>query len=145
MHTEGAKTMLALPMNARHIQALTDGQFFVDHAHDLLGSLHIEPYCRRCLALGFDPRVAVTVRADEAQFRCGHTSGWIKRSTPLELEPLLHALGWNLRCRRCLSMVTGDNARTDAAFTVACSCTVRTMGNPVAASTHRAPRVLEMA
>lgn len=124
--------MRVLSMTIPQIQALTDGQFFLEHGVQLLGPLTLEPYCRRCLALGLVPCVAITTGETQTTFRCAHTSGWVKRDEPLDMEPLLVALGWDIRCSQCQQPATANNAPTDALLAVECACALRTMANPLA-------------
>ena len=123
-----------LPMTAAHVQALNDGQFFLEHGLPLLRALAIEPYCRHCHALGLVPSIAVATQPHQFVFRCAHTSGWVKRHQVLELPPLLATLGWDLRCTKCQQLIQADNTRTDAHFLVTCPCSVRAMANPAAQS-----------
>ena len=120
-----------LPMTAQHVRALTDGQYFLGHLASLR-ALRLDPYCRICAALGLGD--AVDVRQEDTQyvFRCAHTSGWVKRHTPLEVQPLLATLKWNLRCSACHQPLETDNSPIDATLLVTCPCTVRSMANPLA-------------
>jgi len=122
-----------LEMKTHHLQSLTDGQFFLEHLH-ALRAVAIEPYCRHCLHLGLAPQVEISIAPDTFEFRCQHRSGWVKRDAFLELQPLLTALGWDLRCTKCLQLIEAANDRTDPVFLVSCPCAIRRMANPIAAS-----------
>lgn len=121
-----------LDMTATQVRALNDGQFFLAHGADVLAALAIEPFCRACLADGRDARIATVDKGDSHDFGCQHRRGNAKKGRPLDLAEFLHACDWNLWCTRCREAVVADNAKTDKAFTVTCSCTIRRLVNPLA-------------
>ena len=124
--------MTYVPLSATHVRALCDGRFFLEQGRDLLGAISLEPYCRQCVALELPAVPRIVVDDTVVKFACSHTAGMVKRHRRLDLEPLLQALNWGLRCPACLGPAQAANAPTDATFRVYCSCTFRSMANPLA-------------
>lgn len=117
-----------VPLSADCIRALVDGRHLVAELDGALRACQLEPVC-----LGCGGRVTGTLLADRFDFRCGHTSGYIRLDRgPLEVEQLLAACHWGIRCTKCLEPVVGDNGKGDPTFRVECSCTTREKANPLA-------------
>ena len=119
-----------LPMTAVHVRAMSDGDFFLEH-YDALRAIDVEPYCRHCAAAGLNGAIYTVARDGSLDFRCGHTGGWAKLGRHTEFTQLLDALGWGLRCSACREPVAAANSPTDPTFRVRCSCTTRTLSNPL--------------
>jgi hypothetical protein len=124
-----------LPLMAPAIRALVDGREFLRSLSTHLAAIRVVPYCRRCVATGGVGEVSVRMAPDHVEFRCAHTAGRVKMDKPLEVEPLLDALNWGLRCQDCGGPVQGDNGKADLRFQVQCDCTIREMANPLATRT----------
>ena len=120
-----------LPMQAVHIRAMCDGDFFLEH-YGTLQAIDVEPYCRHCAAAGLDGALRTVAREGSLDFRCAHTGGWATLGRGTDFTQLLDALGWGLRCTACREPVAAANSKTDTTFRVTCLCTTRTMANPVA-------------
>ena len=132
-YTGSDRGLHALTLRARHVQALCDGQFFLEHL-PILHEIAIEPRCDWC---GSD--ITVTETPARLEWRCQHRHGWVTRDEFLEVAPLLMALEWGLRCTRCYGPIAGENDPTDAVFVVSCRCTIRSMANPAAQGLSTAP------
>ncbi len=127
-------------MTAAQIRALNDGQYFLAHGPALLGQLSLEPYCRVCAAAGSDAHLSITLKADRAEFKCGHMAGYIRGDRKTEVPLILDACQWGIRCSACQTPATGDNGRHDPTFKVNCACTTREFPNPAySALDPRAP------
>lgn len=118
--------LYALTLKAQHVQALCDGQFFLEHL-PILHEISVEPRCHGC-----GSRITVTETPARFEWRCQHRQGWVARDRFLEVAPLLMALEWGLRCTRCHGPIDGENAPTDATFLVSCRCAIRSIPNPAA-------------
>jgi hypothetical protein len=129
-----------IPLTAAGIRCLVDGRAFIRAHASILPSLHLEPFCRVCVAHGGSGDVATTVHEDCVEFRCGHVAGKVRTDRPLDVEPLLDALSWGVRCTACKESAAGDNSKASARFTVECPCTTRELANPLAASLPLASR-----
>lgn len=112
------------------VRALCDGKYLLTHGASCLPTVLLEPYCRQCAAAGQSGAVAVTDSPDKWLFRCAHTRGHVLKGRPLEIEPLLQALNWSIRCTACGQDAAGNNSRTAQTFTVTCGCTTRELANP---------------
>lgn len=122
-----------LSLSGPVVRALTDGAYLLTEGWELLSGAALAPRCQRCRAQGFPAEIARgRWTSSRVEFSCAHTAGWVVCDRPLDLPPLLLALGWDLRCTRCGSLVEGENAPTDANFVVVCPCTLRRMANPLA-------------
>ena len=128
-----------LTMTAAQIRCLCDAGYFLAHGRELLPPLALEAYCRVCSQLGLVATVALE-RTPEGptRLRCGHRSELYASARESDLAPFLADHGLDIRCARCHAPATGDNAKTDAAFTVVCPCTTRLLGNPLARQTPSA-------
>ncbi len=115
-----------VPLRGRHLKWLNDGQSFLAHLTDL-ATVSIRAECVRCVAHDVADPVAATPRPDRGvvHVRCGCRAGEVQTDRPLDLQPLLLALGWRLVCTRCGDEVRGDNDHTATTFTVTCPCTRR--------------------
>ena len=107
------------PLSAAHVRMLDDGRFFLAHRASLRQDARIEPRCRQC---GTIPTVTPLVGQEAVEVRCDCRAGRVKTDRPLEVQPLLMALGWDLVCADCQAPVTGDNAPSASVFTVTCPC-----------------------
>lgn len=119
-----------IPMQSAQVRALIDGDYFLTHGASALPAMLLEPYCLRCAAAGSVGTVTLSMGLDKVTFRCAHISGHVLTRRGTEVEPLLHALGWGLRCTACHEAACGDNAKSAATFTVTCACTTRELANP---------------
>ena len=127
-------------MSSADIKALCVGGTFLTSL-DRLRLLDIEPYCLVCASVGRGGDLQTFVGPIRTEFFCAHAHGSASHQAPTDVEPLLLALGWGLRCMRCKERVEGDNAKTDHAFTVSCPCTRRELVNPLAVALAPTPTI----
>lgn len=126
-----------IPLSADGIRALVDGDYFLVSGIGVLSALQLEPYCRVCAGHGHAGTVVLSQHEpNQIQFRCAHTCGHVLTNRRTEVEALLDALQWGIRCSACHEEARGDNARTAATFTVTCGCTTRELANPVPPVVH---------
>jgi hypothetical protein len=116
-----------IPLPAGASWALVDGPTFAIEIDGLLRAAQVGPYCLTC-----NSPISTVTFPDRVDWRCAHRAGWISRSKPSEVEPLLQQLGWGLRCTVCAGPVAGDNSKAATTFAVTCGCTTREMRNPLA-------------
>ena len=124
-----------LAMTAAHIRALggdDDATYLLKHGAELLPQIRLELVCLTCLVRGLAARVELTPREGHTDFRCGHTSGYVRTDRGVvNFSKLLDELRWNLRCQACASLAVADNSKADATFQVSCACTTRELANPM--------------
>lgn len=119
-----------LPMAARHIQAMCDGAYFVEHPN-LLREIHVELVCKHCAAAGTYSALRFISHDDRLEFRCAHQGGHLLRHRDIDQERLCAEAGWTYTCTDCQTPVTGDNDQTAPYFTVTCHCRTRSCPNPL--------------
>lgn len=110
------------------VLAFVDGRVFLRDL-DRVAGLGVHPRCTRC---GAEPTAAVCADRAAVRVACACRAGEVATVRPLELEPLLLALGWRLECPRCDGALQGNNDPHDPVFHVACSCTDRIYARAVA-------------
>jgi hypothetical protein len=122
-----------LPMRAVHVQILggdDNATYLLRHGAALLPTVQLELVCRACLGFGLDPAVALAPVEGRTNFRCSHTSGYVRADRDVNFSRLLDELQWTIRCPLCRTAAVGDNAKTDETFTVTCACTRRELARP---------------
>lgn len=118
-----------MPLTSYTVTWFTDGRQLLLHANDL-SKVSAKLVCNICEAQGGIAHVLVVAESTrESVFvACPHrpAGGVVKLDQPLEVGPLLLALGWNLHCPACGQPLRGDNDPTTASkYTVTCCCTSR--------------------
>jgi hypothetical protein len=120
-----------IPMSARHVRGLCDGNYFALHP-SILQDIRLELVCLHCLAARLLGEIQTTPQPDRLDFRCMHAHGYIRTDRRADFSALLHTLGWALRCPTCGAEATGHNDPTAPYFEVTCLCTIRRLANPMA-------------
>lgn len=117
-----------LPMTLPMIELFLDGRELLRHAGSLR-QLRAKLICQQCERGGQPYVVEVLDRPVEGTVfvACPHRpqGGTVQMGGPLQIQPLLLALGWNLACTACGQPLRGDNDPGSVAFTVTCPCTKR--------------------
>ena len=110
-----------LPVGA--VRWFIDGVSMLHHLNDLR-SVRVKVVCVGC---GSDAHAAQRDIQGDMFVACGHrpSGGRVTLGKDLEVEPLLLALGWGLRCTDCEAPVAGGNDPRSTVFTVTCPCTKR--------------------
>ncbi len=121
-----------IPMHARHIRGMCDGQFWATHPTILTDAL-LELVCDKCLSTGMSGAITTTLKEGKLEFRCLHAHGYIKTDRRSDFSALLHTLGWSLCCSACGEEAAGDNEADAPTLDVSCACTIRRLTNPIAA------------
>ena len=123
------------PLSLAMVQLFNDGRMFLQ-ALDVLQRLRVAVVCRTCESSGGPCEVTAIYKPDEnvVFVACAHRpqGGRVKMDKPLSLDPLLLALGWDLRCTACQHMLSGNNEPTATTLVVSCPCTKREYRYPVA-------------
>jgi hypothetical protein len=120
-----------IPMHARHVRGMCDGQYFATHP-TIFEDIQLELLCHHCLSAQLLGAIQTTPHADRLEFRCAHTHGYIRTDRRADFSALLHTLGWTLRCPACGGQATGENDPHAPTLDVTCACTIRRLANPVA-------------
>ena len=122
------QTVSQLALTGAQVRLFVDGNYFLTHL-DALPAARVAATCRRC-----DGVVRVTPLMGEQRVlvSCDCRAGEVQTHQPLELAPLLAALGWDLACAHCGETLRGDNHQTATFFTVTCPCTSRAYTLPTA-------------
>ncbi len=120
-----------IPMHARHIRGMCDGQYFSTHPR-ILQDVQLELVCDQCVNTGVSGAITTTLLEDKLEFRCAHAHGYIKTDRRSDFSAILHTLGWSLVCSTCGEEASGDNDTQAPTLDVACACTIRRLANPIA-------------
>lgn len=118
-----------LPLTSYSVTWFMEGRKLLQHAHDL-HRVRAKLVCLVCEAHGgvHDVRVVVERNAHRAFVACPHRprGGAVLLDRSLEIQPLLQALGWGLRCSACGDALRGDNdPEATTSVHVTCPCTSR--------------------
>ena len=128
-------TQEVIPLTSATVQLFNDGRLFLKGLA-ILRQLRVAVVCRYCEAHGGACGVTAIHKPDEnvVFMACAHRPlcGRVKMDKPLSLDPLLLALGWDLRCSACHYPLRGANAPTATTLIVSCPCTKREYRYPVA-------------
>lgn len=121
-----ARLQKEIPLKGRHLKWLNDGESLLCHLADL-AAVSIRAECVRCVAHDVVDPIRITPDPDRrlVHVACGCRAGQVKTDKPLEVQPLLQALGWRLVCSACGEPVWGDNDRGATKLTVTCPCSKR--------------------
>lgn len=117
-----------LPLTRDTVRWFIDGRQLLHHAKDL-HQVRATLVCVACDSSGGNAHVHIRDRREDSVFvACPHrpSGGVVRVDRPLEVTPLLLALGWGLRCSQCGDDLQGNNdPATATSCHVTCACTSR--------------------